>query len=258
MLRQYFDIKKSCPGSILLYRVGDFYETYGEDAEIASRELEIVLTSRDAGKGKKIQMAGVPHHAVDQYIRALISKGFRLAICDQVEDPKLSKGIVKREVVRIITSGTISDPEMLDSARNNYLMSIGSGRNGYGIAVADVSTGEFWATQIEMTGNGNLVDEVSRWQPAEVLLDPYVGEDEGFKKTLERAKASYLPWEEVPDEAESRKILLEHFKSGTLEGFGIGDSNEAVKAAAVLVKYIRETSKVEASSLKKISVYSAP
>lgn len=143
MLRQYMAIKKEYPDVILMFRLGDFYEMFGKDAEIAAKELEITLTSRDAGKAGRIPMCGVPYHSVERYIARLISRDYRVAICDQVEDPKLAKGLVKREVIRVVTPGTIIEDSMLNSKSNNYLVAIAFRQGVFGLAVSDISTGEF-------------------------------------------------------------------------------------------------------------------
>ena len=144
---QYLQIKRQNPDTILFFRMGDFYEMFDDDAEIVARELEIALTRRDFGRGEKSPMAGIPHHAVDGYLARLVSKGYRVAICEQTSDPALSKGLVDREVVRIVTPGTIIDPSMLAAKRNNFLASVVTGREAVGIAYVDITTGEFAVTQ---------------------------------------------------------------------------------------------------------------
>ena len=148
MMQQYTDIKEQYKDCLLLYRLGDFYEMFFEDAEIASRELEITLTARDCGLEERAPMCGVPWHSVQNYIAKLINKGYKVAICEQMEDPSQAKGIVRREVTRVITPGTVTDPEMLDDKKNNYLMSVYCLQNYFGIAVTDVTTGDFYTTQI--------------------------------------------------------------------------------------------------------------
>ncbi len=145
--QQYLGVKRQHPDALLFFRMGDFYEMFDEDAEIVSRELEITLTRRDWGRGEKTPMAGVPHHAAEGYIARLISKGYRVAVCEQVSDPALSKGLVEREVIRVVTPGTVVDPTMLAAKRNNYLAAAVLGRDAVGIAYADITTGEFACTQ---------------------------------------------------------------------------------------------------------------
>ena len=148
MMQQYVDTKAKYKDCLLFFRLGDFYELFFEDAEIASRELEITLTGRDCGFEERAPMCGVPWHSAHNYIARLINKGYKVAVCEQVEDPALAKGIVKREVTRVITPGTVTDPSMLEEKKNNFLMSIYCNKSYFGIAAADVTTGEFYATQI--------------------------------------------------------------------------------------------------------------
>src|SRR5689334_6770619 len=171
---QYLRIKRQNPDAILFFRMGDFYEMFDEDAEIVARELEIALTRRDFGRGEKSPMAGIPHHAADGYISRLVSKGYRVAICEQVSDPALSKGLVDREVVRIVTPGTIIDPTMLAAKRNNFLAAVISGRDAVGLAYIDITTGEFAVTQFS-TPEPDLAiqQEISRVGPAEVRVEAH-------------------------------------------------------------------------------------
>ena len=170
MLRQYFDFKAERPDVVLLMRVGDFYEAYGDDAETIARELEITLTGReDKQAGARIPMAGVPHHAMERYVARLIGKGHKVAVCDQVEDPKQAKGLVKRRVTRVLTPGTIVEDAMLDARTNNYLVAAVSGaKTPSGVGVVDVSTGEFLATELPCeAGLEKVVEEILRLSPAE-------------------------------------------------------------------------------------------
>jgi len=172
MMQQYIDTKKQYQDCLLFFRLGDFYELFFEDAEIASRELEIALTGRDCGLDERAPMCGVPWHSAHHYIAKLINRGYKVAICEQMEDPALAKGIVKREVIRVITPGTVTDPEMLDEKKNNFLMSVYCFQNYFGIAVADVTTGEFYTTQIVYGNTVNrLFDEIYRYQPSELLVN---------------------------------------------------------------------------------------
>src|SRR3989440_2559078 len=173
---QYLQIKRQHPDALLFFRMGDFYEMFDEDAEIVARELEIALTRRDFGRGEKSPMAGVPHHAVDGYIARLVSKGYRVAVCEQTSDPALSKGLVDREAMRIVTPGTVIDPAMLAAKRNNFLAGVVVGREAVGIAYVDITTGEFAVTQFrtpepELT----LQQEIARVGPAEVIVEARYG-----------------------------------------------------------------------------------
>jgi DNA mismatch repair protein MutS len=257
MLKQYFDVKKQYPGCVLFFRVGDFFETYGEDAETASRELEIVKTSRDNGREDPVSMAGVPFHAVEGYLRRLVQKGYKVALCDQVEDPRLAKGLVKREVVRVLTAGTVLDPQMLDSSKNNYLMSLASGKNGWGMALADVSTGEFLTSRLPIEGHAAVLEEVQNWKPSEIILDI---ETCLHERLLEGIRALNLPLtrlEEVMGQAEASGILKDYFGLAMLDGVGLSESPEAVKAAAAVIRYLKDTQKTSVLPLQVPRTFSS-
>ena len=171
MLQQYYSIKRQHPDVILLFRLGDFYEMFGEDAQTAAPILDVVLTGREAGAQGRIPMCGVPHHSVDKYIARLVAAGHRVAICDQVEDPRFARGLVRRKVTRVVTPGTVLEDSMLDSRANNYLAAVAGGVGGYGLAVVDISTGEFLVTQlVGETAEADLLEELQRLSPAEVLV----------------------------------------------------------------------------------------
>ncbi|MBV9019929.1 MAG: DNA mismatch repair protein MutS, partial [Ktedonobacteraceae bacterium] len=171
---QYLQIKQQHPDAILFFRMGDFYEMFDDDAEIVARELEIALTRRDFGRGEKAPMAGIPHHAIDGYIARLVSKGYRVAVCEQVSDPTLSKGLVEREVLRVVTPGTVTDPAMLTAKRNNFLAAVVVGRAAVGVAYVDITTGEFAVTQLS-TPEPELAlqQEIARVSPAEVIVEAH-------------------------------------------------------------------------------------
>lgn len=168
MMKQYFEIKQKCRDSILFYRLGDFYEMFYDDAILASRELELTLTGRDCGQEKRAPMCGVPYHASESYIGRLVRKGYKVAICEQVEDPKTTKGLVKRDIVRMVTPGTVIEASMLDENRNNFLCCIYTGEQNSGVCFADISTGEVYATITKSAGA--LLSEISRFLPRETLL----------------------------------------------------------------------------------------
>ena len=167
MMERYLEVKGQNPGSLLLFRMGDFYELFYDDAQLAARVLGLTLTSRDKGSSNPVPMAGFPYHALDSYLQKLIESGLRVAICEQVEDPKLAKGLVRREVTRIVTPGTLVDEGLLDPRRNNFLASVFPAKNGLGLAWLELSTGRFFAAQVEQP---HLVDELARIQPAECLV----------------------------------------------------------------------------------------
>ena len=173
MMQNYLNTKSQYKDCMLFYRLGDFYEMFFDDAIIASRELEITLTSRACGLEEKAPMCGVPYHAVEIYISRLIAKGYKVAICEQLEDPKKAKGIVKRDVIRVVTPGTVIETNMLEEKKNNYIMSIAKKGMYYGIGICDISTGDFYATQIKLAENNfeKLLDEYARYSPAELLVN---------------------------------------------------------------------------------------
>lgn len=259
MMRQYEEIKQQNPEAILLFRLGDFYEMFGPDAELASRELDLVLTGREAGAAGKIPMCGFPYHAADNYIGRLIEKGFRVAICEQMEDPKTAKGIVKREVVRTITPGTILDGQVLTDKKNNYLVALVSTEACFGLAVVDASTGEFLAT--EFRGNQakqQLLDELARLEPSEILVATRLWESELKALFINHrpvtiTKFSFLKDLNVKD-AEHR--LRTHFKTASLAGFGCDGMSAGIIAAAGLLQFLQETQKAVPSHIERIKPYS--
>ncbi|MBI2265991.1 MAG: DNA mismatch repair protein MutS [Armatimonadetes bacterium] len=259
MLRQYYDLKAQAPSAILLFRCGDFYETYGEDAELAARELEITLTSKEAGEGHRIPMAGVPYHAVAGYLRTLIQKGYRVAISEQMEDPARAKGLVKREIVRIVTSGTITDPDLLEQTANNFILSITGSSNGapvFGLAVADISTGE-WRTT-ELSGPiPKLVEEIARIHPSECLLAPSLRSEKDLIAFLERERIPVAPFGEEVSHSRALRLLLSHLGVHSLDGFGCQSLPWAQSACAHLLGYLQTICKAEALALRKLATYDA-
>ncbi len=212
MMQHYLDTKEQYKDCILFYRLGDFYEMFFDDAQTASRELEITLTGRDCGQEERAPMCGVPYHAANIYIAKLIEKGYKVAICEQLEDPKATKGIVKRDVIRVVTPGTLVEDNLLEEKKNNYIMSIYKQGIFFGIAVCDISTGDFLSSQIKETNNfAKLLDEIARYYPAEIVvnemmyssseeigkikerIDCYISnvEDTKFKFDIEKLKERY-------------------------------------------------------------------
>lgn len=256
MLRQYVQLKAERPDVVLLMRVGDFYEAYGEDAETIARELEITLTGREVqGLEQKYPMAGVPFHALDRYLARLVQKGFKVAICDQVEDPKLAKGLVKRRVTRVVTPGTLVEDALLDAKSNNYLVAAILGDPVCGVGVVDVSTGEFLVTEIEKeAGLPRVVEEVGRLCPAECLVP------EGMDQLAEAIRAAcpatltVLTRDKMPRSA--RTALLEHFGTTSLRGFGCDDYTAGLDAAAALLAYLRETHMGAVAHIQTLATYS--
>jgi len=248
--KQYLDIKKQYPDTIVFFRLGDFYETFDHDAEIASNVLDIVLTSRNVAKGQRIPMAGIPFHAADNYISRLIEKGYPVAICEQIGDLP-QQGLFPREVIRVVTPGTIIEPGLLKNEANNYLVSIVSYLDSFGIAFADISTGEFCTAQFSgENALQNLNSEISRLSPAEILMPESLNYFASSNYFISR-----LPdWKFEISRAETN--LLNHLKTSTLEGFGIKDMPGAIIASGALIEYIDQTSpetKTILSNLKLIN-----
>ena len=211
MMQKYLETKKEYPGCILFYRLGDFYEMFFEDAKIVSKELELTLTGKSCGKEERAPMCGVPFHAVEGYLNRLVAKGYKVAICEQVEDPKMAKGLVKREVVRVVTPGTNLDAQALDETKNNYIMCIAYLENRYGMSIADVTTGDYYVTEAE--DSQKLLDEIYKFSPSEIICNEafYMsGLDFGdLKSRLGMAIYDLEPWY-FSDET-AKGILLEHF-----------------------------------------------
>ena len=257
MMKQYMETKSQYQDCILFYRLGDFYEMFFDDALTASRELEITLTGKNCGQEERAPMCGVPYHAVEGYLNRLVSKGYKVAICEQVEDPKTAKGIVKREVVRIVTPGTNLDTQALDESRNNYIMCIVYIADRYGVSVADITTGDYFVT--EFTDSGKLMDEICRFAPSEIICNEafYMsGMDlDGMKDRLGIAIYSLDAW--YFDDAVCRQKLLDHFKVSSFAGLGLADYDCGVISAGALLQYLLETQKNDLSNLTHITPYAA-
>ena len=257
MMKQYMETKSQYQDCILFYRLGDFYEMFFEDALTASRELEITLTGKNCGQEERAPMCGVPYHAVEGYLNRLVSRGYKVAICEQVEDPKTAKGIVKREVVRIVTPGTNLDTQALDESRNNYIMCIVYIADRYGVSVADITTGDYFVT--EFTDSGKLMDEICRFAPSEIICNEafYMsGMDlDGMKDRLGIAIYSLDAW--YFDDAVCRQKLLDHFKVSSFAGLGLADYDCGVISAGALLQYLLETQKNDLSNLTHITPYAA-
>jgi DNA mismatch repair protein MutS len=240
--RQYLQLKSQYPDSILFFRLGDFYETFDADAELIARELDIVLTSRPVGKGQRVPLAGVPYHAVDNYLARLIEKGYRVAVAEQLADPSTVKGIVPRDVTRVVTPGTVLEPGLLDERRPNYLAAWISDGQHAGIAYADVTTGEFAGTQVESIGAGE--QELLRILPRECLLQ---AQGDKSREPVIRPAVNSAPIHFTPfaawhfEAAQARQALTDHFQVTTLAGFGLDRKPLAVRAAGAIVQYLKET-----------------
>ena len=257
MMQQYMETKKQYKDCILFYRLGDFYEMFFEGAITASRELEITLTGKDCGLEERAPMCGVPFHAVDGYLNRLVSKGYKVAICEQVEDPKLAKGIVKREVIRIVTPGTNLNTQALEESKNNYLMCIACFQNRIGVSIVDVTTGDFYMTEVE--GLAKLQDEIYKYMPTEIICnDAFVmsGYDiEDLKGRLGMAVYTLEPW--YFDDDGCRKCLMNHFKVNTLAGLGLEDFPSGMISAGAAMQYLLETQKTDLTHINHIIPYLA-
>lgn len=259
MMKQYLAIKEEHPDAILFFRLGDFYEMFFDDAETASRVLEITLTARDGGSAGRVPMCGVPYHAAETYIAKLIEKGFRVAICEQVEDPRTAKGIVKREVIRIITPGTVTEGSMLDERKYNFLVGVVKDELGYGISVAEVSTGYFGVTEI--TGPralARLTDEISRLKPVECILPDELKENtELLAKLTAQGGMAVNPYNHRAfNYKNAYNALLEHFGTCSLEGFGCEHLKLGIRAAGGIITFLRETQKSGLTHINKLVPYS--
>jgi DNA mismatch repair protein MutS len=254
MMQQYHQLKVRFPGMLLMFRLGDFYELFYDDAQVASRELEITLTSRETGKGRRVPMCGVPYHALNTYLSRLVERGYRVAVCDQLEDPRRAKGLVKRDVVRIVTPGTVVEHAMLPADANNYLMAVAPATGAWGLAVADLSTGEFQVTELRgERRDAQLTEELARWNPAEVLVPETRTADLSTHLTGARI-TTVDEWRFDP--AIARDLLLEHFGVATLDGFGCEDLPMAVAAAGALLHYLKDTQFSPLAHLRRLVTYS--
>jgi len=258
MMQQYQEIKKSHSDALLFFRLGDFYEMFGSDAEIASKELEITLTGRGYEE-KRIPMCGVPYHAVDSYIGRLISKGYRVVICEQTEDPALAKGLVKREVIRVITPGTVIDNGCLEAGKNNYLLALSFDELSYGLAYVDLSTGEFKSTDILSKDKNNyLYSEIARISPSECLI--FIDDMDKDNDLMDFLKSRNIlitkyKYRDAVDLDTAQEKIKKFFSINSIESFGLNDKSLSCCAASALIEYIKETQKCTASHIVSIKPY---
>jgi DNA mismatch repair protein MutS len=247
--KQYLEIKRQHPDAIVLFRLGDFYETFDEDAEIAARELDLVLTGRNVGKGQRVPMAGVPHHAAEGYITKLIEKGYKVAVCEQIGTETVN-GLMPRDVTRVFTAGTVIEQSMLDAGRNNYLAAVITQGDRIGLAYVDVSTGDFATT--ELAGRRSLSEELSRLAPAELLLAD-------SEHTLDLLAQNVRAVSRLPDwrveEEYTRRTLRDHFEVATLAGFGCEGKPLAVRAAGAIITYLQDTQKGAVGQIQRLATY---
>lgn len=246
MMKQYFDVKKDYPGVLLFFRLGDFYEMFFDDARVASQELDLVLTGRDCGQDEKAPMCGVPFHSADGYIAKLVSRGYKVAICEQMEDPSKVKGIVKRDVIRVITPGTVIEGSILEEGVNNYLCSICKLPNETGICFADVSTGEFHITLVGKEDESNkIINQLSTYSPKEILLNSRAGAmDDVVRFASQRLGAAVDTLDDEKfDFDRSTNLIIDTMKKDEISSLGVGHSKASVCALGAVIDYLRDTQK---------------
>lgn len=254
MMQQYHKIKEKYPDSILFFRMGDFYEMFEDDAKLAAKRLDIALTSRNKGSGEKTPMAGIPAHSAESYIAELIDQDFSVAICEQLEDPSEASGLVKRDVIRVITPGTIIENEILDSSENNFLTSVVSFEDKIGISYVDISTGDFFITEIDGDKVDKAWDEIDRIKPREVIFDGSIEKNDKYKylkKQLDFVKKSKdkISYEKAYD------TLIDHFNTQSLSGFGCDDLRAGVIAAGIIMNYLKDTQKRTIFHINRLKRY---
>ena len=255
MMAHYMETKRQYPDCLLFYRLGDFYEMFFDDAVTTSRELELTLTGKECGLEERAPMCGIPYHAVDSYLYKLVQKGYKVAIAEQMEDPRLAKGLVKREVTRVVTPGTITSSQALDETKNNYLMAIVYVGDIFGISVCDITTGDYLVTEVE--GERNLLDEIHKFSPSEIICNEafyMCGVDLEDLKNRYHVAVSALDNRYFSDDS-CRKVLKEHFRVGSLEGLGLGDYDAGVIASGAVMEYLYETQKNTLDHIVSITPY---
>ena len=261
MMQKYLETKEQYNDCILFYRLGDFYEMFFDDAILVSRELEITLTGKDCGLEERAPMAGIPYHAAENYIARLVSKGYKVAICEQLEDPKTTKGIVKRGVIKIVTPGTVVESNMLEERKNNYIMSICKAGLYFGIAVSDISTGEFYSTEIKETNNFSLLmDEISRYSPAEIVANKMMNESEAeILKIKTRFPEVYITSCDESYFSEDISKTVQNFRLVDSKGNDIEKADDKLLSIAsinALKEYITSTQMTDLSHINKVVIYS--
>ena len=257
MMQQYQKIKAENQGAILFFRLGDFYEMFFDDAVLASKELELTLTARDCGQNKKAPMCGVPYHSSESYIARLISKGYKVAICEQMEDPALAKGLVKRDIIRVVTPGTVLEGSMLDEGNNNFICSIYAIGDHAGICFCDISTGELYSTSLDKDLENEILNELGRFSPREILIG---GETVNMKKLAPFIRDKLSACVEMREDAEfeletCRRTVLEQFKKETLDDLGMEGQDQAVSALGALLNYLKDTQRKVPLKINRIENY---
>lgn len=256
MMRQYLEIKEKHKDYILFFRLGDFYEMFFDDAKLVSKELELTLTGRDCGLEERAPMCGVPYHSCESYIARLIAKGYKVAICEQTEDPALAKGLVKREIVRIITPGTVTEQSMLDEVKNNFIASAYADRHGMGVCFADVSTGELFATESREDISARMQNELGKFAPAELVLCPSLLDDQNLKRFLkDRLRCAVTPYDKSLTQEEAERRVQEHFGKNP-EELGLAEKPYALVACGMLLCYLHETQFSSLAHISSLNLYS--
>lgn len=258
MMKQYFDIKKQYPDTILFFRLGDFYEMFYDDAKLASRELDLTLTGRDCGQEERAPMCGVPFHSYETYLAKLVAKGYKVAICEQMEDPALAKGLVKRDIIRVVTPGTVLESSMLDESRNNYICSVYVRGNTAGVCFADISTGELYATVLTAELAEQLKNELSRYSPSEILVNSAVLDFTQLPDFIRNRLSASLELLE-DGEYEQQKTteeVQEQFTGKTLEDLELADKPELTAALGALFSYLHRTQRTGIERIASVQLYS--
>ncbi|MBQ7596720.1 MAG: DNA mismatch repair protein MutS, partial [Clostridia bacterium] len=255
MMRQYLETKKEYPDAILMYRLGDFYEMFFDDAKTASRELELVLTGRDCGQDERAPMCGVPFHSVDGYLARLVAKGYKVAICEQMEDPATAKGIVKREVIRVVTPGTVIESNMLDESKNNYLACVILNKTKAGICFTDVSTSSVNLTQIESKDvQSKIINELGKFMPSEILFNDEVAQSAKLRDFITNRLGCMADSVDA-GYAENLKVVLSHFNVSSPDAIGVS-GQEAVCALGATLSYLHEVQKSNIDNIREVDFYS--
>lgn len=258
MMKHYLQVKEEYKDAIVFYRLGDFYEMFFEDAKIASRELEITLTGRDCGQEERAPMCGVPYHAAENYISKLIEKGYKVAICEQLEDPKTAKGIVQRDVIRVVTPGTVIESNMLEEKKNNYIMSIYKKGIYFGIAFCDVTTGDFCASKIAESNNFSLLlDEISKYNPAEIIVNEFLYDVyEEISEIKKRFNVYINKMDEKKFIFNEEKLKKEYkFQKNKIEIINLKDYSFEMSAITALIEYLTQTQKIKLEHLNEVNLY---
>ncbi|MBP3814567.1 MAG: DNA mismatch repair protein MutS, partial [Butyrivibrio sp.] len=255
MMQHYIQTKREYKDCILFYRLGDFYEIFFDDALVASKELELTLTGKACGLEERAPMCGVPFHAAESYLNKLVSRGYKVAICEQMEDPKLAKGIVKRDVTRIVTPGTNLNMQSLEETKNNYLMCIFYSPDTIGLSVADVTTGDFYLTEVDSLRS--VMDEIYKYSPTEIICNnafEFSGAD--LDELRNRLQIFVNPLDShYYDEDQCKKLLMKHFKVSSLIGLGIDDFPNGIVASGALLQYLYDMQKSEISNITHVYPY---